>query len=169
MNVKFGQIIEKVEYNPLTRKKGYYRFLCKKEECLNEIKISSDQHALNTASGMCKSCSKHRAPFLSHWKNLFHDFRGTVVTISYEEFLKFTQIKNCHYCDTNIPWQPHTRLNKKSTAYYLDRKDNNGPYSVQNCVVCCTRCNRMKSNKFSYDEFLKFAPALKEIERLRND
>jgi hypothetical protein len=40
-----------------------------------------------------------------------------------------------------------------SRAYQLDRKDNALGYSVDNCVVCCHRCNDAKSNGYDYEEW----------------
>ena len=71
--------------------------------------------------------------------------------LSYEEFLEFTKISSCHYCTAPIAWSEHNF--KNGWAYNLDRKDNNTGYLKDNCVVCCTRCNFSKSDRFSYDEW----------------
>jgi hypothetical protein len=91
------------------------------------------------------------------------------VTLTYDEYIQFTKIKNCHYCNNSIPWRPYNSGNKKAQAYFLDRKDNDGPYSKENCVVCCTRCNRMRSNKFTYEEFILFKPILISIMEKRKN
>lgn len=70
--------------------------------------------------------------------------------ISYDDFINFTKIKLCHYCFKPIKWVAH---GKKVTAYYLDRKDNSIGYTKDNCVVCCTRCNLTKSDKYDYEEW----------------
>jgi hypothetical protein len=74
--------------------------------------------------------------------------RGLLVDLTYEEYLRFTKVSNCHYCGTNIDWQPYNKMN----GHKLDRKDNSLGYSKKNCVVCCARCNRAKSNHFTYAE-----------------
>lgn len=81
--------------------------------------------------------------------------------LTYEDFLEFTKVGNCHYCDDVIPWQP-----RYSSAYFLDRKDNDIEYTVENCVVCCKRCNWTKSNRFSYKEWIEMG---KTIKRLREE
>lgn len=77
-------------------------------------------------------------------------------TISFKEFLKFTQINRCHYCNSTINWSKHhpdCRRHLESHGYHLDRKNNDEDYSVENCVVCCNRCNFSKSDRFSYNEW----------------
>jgi hypothetical protein len=78
------------------------------------------------------------------------------VLLSFEEFLEFTKIKNCHYCDNSIVWDEHNgwRIN-------LDRKNNTLPYTKENCVVCCKLCNYSKSDKYTYEEWKAMTDALK--------
>lgn len=73
------------------------------------------------------------------------------VKITYDDFLEFTKQNRCHYCNANINWQNFSHKNKR--AYHLDRKNNNEGYTKENCVVCCSRCNHGKTNKFSYEEW----------------
>jgi len=140
------------------------RIPCKNPECIHFVSFRKDL----VTSGLCQVCSRRKAPFIHNWKRLHSDWRELEVTITYEEYLDFTKIKECHYCDKPIPWHPHTSINNKHNGTYLDRKDNNIGYLKENCVVCCTRCNRMRSDKFSYEEFMLFSPVLKQIEKDRN-
>ena len=48
------------------------------------------------------------------------------------------------------------------------RKDNDIGYVKNNLVVCCWECNRLKSDRFTYKEFIKLSPILKEIMQNRN-
>ncbi len=61
------------------------------------------------------------------------------------------QERICGYCDVSI-----SRVNGQGTlvasGISLDRKDNEGPYSEENCVLACNGCNKVKSNIFTYDE-----------------
>jgi hypothetical protein len=63
--------------------------------------------------------------------------------LTYEEFLEFTTVLSCYYCGDTIQW---TRFNAQAgnQRYNLDRRDNELPYSKDNCVVCCPTCNWMK-------------------------
>ena len=38
-------------------------------------------------------------------------------------------------------------------------------YTVENAVPCCWNCNRMKSDIYTYDEFLLLSTILKEIHK----
>jgi len=147
-------------------KRTWYYFDC--VSCGTEIKVRSD--SLLRSSGKCMSCAQKKKPFESIYNGLFQDHRKTEVILSYEQFLEFTKIDQCHYCGTYIPWVPYgvDHGKYKSRAYFLDRIDHFGPYSKENCVVCCTRCNKLRSNDFSYEEFLLIGKALREINRLRN-
>lgn len=73
--------------------------------------------------------------------------------LSYEDFLKFTKQENCHYCNDYIQWTKFN-ININGGGCNLDRKDNNLPYSVDNCAVCCATCNRMKSD-IAYAVFIQ--------------
>lgn len=69
--------------------------------------------------------------------------KGREVTLTYEEFVQFTKIKNCEYCNALVEWIPH---GKKGIRYNLDRKNNNVGYTKENCVVCCADCNFFKAD-----------------------
>ena len=76
------------------------------------------------------------------------------VLITYEQFVPFTSIYECHYCGDKIVWSEHPRKGQ-TTAANLDRMDNNRPYELGNLVVCCLRCNKAKNTHFTYAEWLQ--------------
>lgn len=55
----------------------------------------------------------------------------------------------------------------KGTDAGLDRKDCKIGYVPGNVVPCCTRCNLVKRNEFSYEEFMEIAPAIRRIDQMR--
>lgn len=60
--------------------------------------------------------------------------------LSYEEFLTFWN-QPCFYCGSEI------------ATVGIDRVDSKKHYTIENCVPCCTICNRMKSD-MTQDAFL---------------
>lgn len=77
------------------------------------------------------------------------------VSLSLDEYAEFFNQKECHYCGEDIDWFG------KSNAYYLDRKDDDIGYTKENCVVCCSRCNMAKGNRFTYKEWLELGKVIK--------
>jgi 5'-deoxynucleotidase YfbR-like HD superfamily hydrolase len=94
---------------------------------------------------------------------------GRVVRLTYVDFLKFTEIKECHYCGAAINWQKFRGPKTKWRApYSLDRKDNNGDYETSNVVVCCPLCNFTKTSRFTYEEFMILSHGLRLVQYLRH-
>lgn len=67
-------------------------------------------------------------------------------TISFEDYKKLLN-NNCTYCNGPLP----------ETKVGLDRKDSFVGYQLENVVPCCRYCNQIKSNIFTFDEFLQFS------------
>lgn len=78
--------------------------------------------------------------------------RGIGFELTYEDFIELTKTTVCHYCGQDVQW-PEFNLCKNGRAYNLDRKDNSIGYTMENCIVCCGSCNRMKC-EHSYEEFI---------------
>lgn len=94
--------------------------------------------------------------------------RGYSFKLSMEEFVALIYL-NCFYCDAK-PYNKMTNTGSsgkkiKFILYYsgLDRKDNKKGYTLDNVVPCCKRCNRIKSDLFTYEEMLKLSEFLKEL------
>jgi hypothetical protein len=111
-----------------------------------------------TSSGVCHVCSNRKRPFESLYRSFcsaakrkFHS-----VGLSFEEFLAFTKIKSCYYCNKTIHWEEYSSTNNQLNPmrYYLDRKENDKGYSKENCVVCCTECNFLKRD-MAHNDFLR--------------
>ena len=91
------------------------------------------------------------------------------ISITYAQFLKFVEHTQCHYCTAPIKWFAEGR-NKAGigrgnggSSYNLDRKDSRLGYTVNNCVVCCARCNRGKCHLFSYDEWRAMTACFRKV------
>ena len=95
------------------------------------------------------------------------------LSLTFEEFVTFTSVTKCHYCGVKIHWYPCSRyrdengkLLRHSQAYYLDRKNTDGEYSLNNCVVCCSRCNSIKGNTLNYEQMLLLRGGLRRLAKL---
>lgn len=126
---------------------------CRVEGCNNEVRIRDD---MKSHSGKCATHSHQKRPYESIYHCFKNDWRGLENTITYEQFLEFTKIGNCTYCNAEIPWRAYSILRGDylSRAYFLDRKDNSSGYSKENCVVCCTVCNKIKGSYLTHEEML---------------
>ena len=170
------KIDEEWHYPPNATRFKVYIFECKtcKVEKLRVRKLYIKKH-----SGECKRCSAKRTivknggmrrkrPYEARYNNFLRRTQYDEIKndITYECFLEFTKIKNCHYCERTIPWEPYS---SNSTGYFLDRKDNNKWHTIDNVVVCCGVCNNTKRNYFTYEEFKQLSPILKQIREKREE
>lgn len=76
--------------------------------------------------------------------------------LSREEFRKLTK-QNCYYCgaEPNNVKKPTIRGKGEYIYNGVDRVDNTKGYSIENCVACCTTCNRAKQT-MREEEFLNW-------------
>lgn len=88
--------------------------------------------------------------------------RGIGAEITYEQFLSFVN-QPCEYCGGEIIQSPYHSSKTKKHGWCLDRKDNDGPYSVDNCVSCCFSCNRLKGNFYNYSEMKQIGVVIQKI------
>jgi hypothetical protein len=143
-----------------------YHFKC--IECKDNI-IKVERKYLKNTSGKCRFCSHKGVPFLGTYNYFIDSVKRTnskrkkqkEINLSFEEFLDFTKINNCHYCNKKLIWNKH--VSKGNHRTNLDKKDSNKGYSKDNCVVCCKECNYIKGNHFSYEEFLEVVKLLDKM------
>jgi hypothetical protein len=121
-------------------------------------------------NGPCLMCGhkgprpyRRLRPFEAKYNTLVNRARHSVL-ITYEEFLEFTKVNDCHYCGENIPWSEY-QTKVRSTAVYLDRKDSALAYEVGNLVVCCTRCNYAKNRLFTYEQWVEIGKLIRSWKR----
>jgi hypothetical protein len=115
----------------------------------------------------CQSCcqshpkpSRRKRPFEAQYNGLVHRTKHEVL-LSYEEFVQLTDVKECHYCGAPINW-PKDGYGKSSSPSNLDRKDNRLPYTKENVVVCCKKCNIGKNRFFTYDEWKQIGELIRQ-------
>ncbi len=108
----------------------------------------------------------YKRPFEWIFHKLIQVSHGLQVTITYEDFLEFTAVSECHYCGAKIIWVGFPGRNiPGSYAYNLDRKDNAVGYVKEKLVVCCKRCNRSKSSSFTYEEWVAIGNIIRSFDR----
>lgn len=149
---------------------NYYVYYFNCSICNKEIKAQSSQ--LKRHSGKCQRCSQLKEPYRFIYNELKnHRNRKVEFNLTFEEFKEIISNNNCHYCNEDLFYSEHSRNWGKSItrAHQLDRKDNLKGYNKDNVVPCCWTCNRLKSNEFTYEEFLLLSPILKIIKEQRNN
>lgn len=153
----------------LKGKNRYYLYVFNCIKCNKEIKIQGG--SLKTHSGKCGRCSQLKEPYKFIYNELrVHKKNNITVDLTFDEFLGIINIKKCHYCGKDLIYNKHSRYWGKtnSRAHQLDRKNNNLSYTKDNVVCCCWDCNRLKSDYFTYDEFMMLSSTLKKIQKNRN-
>lgn len=147
-------------------KTTFYICKCTTEQCPRSATIR--KYDFKKWSGFCKKCAdkikldKARKIWsgtnLREYEALYNRFvalaqrKNLSNSISYEDFVKFTENPYCSYCYTYVNFAKF-HLGKNGWGYNLDRTDNSLGYSVDNCVVCCWKCNNSKSNRYSEEEW----------------
>lgn len=160
------------------QKRNGWVFPCR--DCGRHLWVPSST-SLHRHIGRCISChGKHSIrrvlprnrgarlrPFEALLNRLISTTKGTVnVSLTYEEFLRFTEIKECHYCGRQIEWTPyHDGKTPHPSRTNLDRKNSSRGYEVNNLVVACIVCNRSKSDHLSYEEMMQLSPYLRQIKK----
>lgn len=85
--------------------------------------------------------------------------RGIRWSLSASEYYSITDDVVCIYCNDYLP----------AFGSRLDRVDNSVGYIAGNVVPCCSRCNTIKSNHFTYEEMMLLGVTIKEIYKNRNN
>lgn len=84
--------------------------------------------------------------------------RGLHVSLSYEQYLRFTKQPYCHYCGAKLQWRKHGTT---ATRVNLDRKNNKSGYNIRNVVASCFKCNTARSRNFSYKDWYAMTKVLR--------
>ena len=166
---RFGRLVA-IEVNG--KNHSGVRWLCKCD-CGKNTTVNSQnlQHGGTKSCGCFRSEKMSIRPFeyLYNWLVKNSQIQNIPCDLTYEDFLEFTKINKCHYCEREIEWYEHeySKGRKNRKAYNIDRKNNSLGYIKINCVVCCNICNKAKNTFFTYNEFMMLAPILKKIQEMR--
>jgi len=149
-------------YTKSGRKLLVYVFKC--SDCNSEIKPRAG--CLKRYTGKCTSCCHKIEKYKVRYNLLKASAKDRNIRckLTFNQFVTFTNITNCFYCDTFINWDTSTHSNG-GKAYYLDRIDSKVGYVKDNCVVCCTECNRMKMDASTEDFINKCKQIAKKFKK----
>jgi len=77
--------------------------------------------------------------------------------IGKEEFVAWydSQVKICHYC--GVSENLLKAIGRKKSILTVDRKNNHCGYELSNMCLACFRCNNMKSDFFTEEEWMDIA------------
>jgi len=149
-------------------KNRYYNYIFECSGCNKELVVQAS--SLKRHSGKCMRCTQLKEPYKYIYNELkSHRRNNTSFKLTFEEFLEIIKEKQCHYCGEDLIYEEYSRVWGKlnSRAHQLDRKNNDLGYTKENVVTCCWECNRLKSDRFTYEEFLQLSPILKKIQSER--
>lgn len=149
-------------------KNRYYNYVFECVSCGKELNIQSS--SLKNHSGKCMRCTQLKEPYRYIYNELkLHKKKDTDVSLTFEDFLNIISQRQCHYCGEELIYEKYSRYWGKtnSRAYKLDRKNNLLGYTKENVVTCCWECNRLKSDRFTYEEFILLSPILRKIQNER--
>jgi hypothetical protein len=146
--------------------------LCKQEKPFEDFYVAYHYKGKPQRNGRCKPCQnqemhrlqrgRERVKFSVAWfGRRFQQLgmgakkRHIPFALSRAEFEAIYRQDACTYCGA------------RGVVMSIDRKDNDGPYIADNCVLACCRCNFIKSNKLTCAEMLIMGKALGEIDAQR--
>jgi hypothetical protein len=87
--------------------------------------------------------------------------RGKHFELTFDEFVSFTLLEECHYCGDHLVWNQFRQGGYQ--GYNLDCKDNSKGYISSNLVPCCARCNGGKSDLFTYEEWVEIGKCIRRM------
>jgi hypothetical protein len=91
--------------------------------------------------------------------------RNIIFKIKKSDFISWynNQKQECHYCGRTIQEVRKDKREIFKNRLSIDRIDSNKGYTLKNILLCCTRCNIIKSNYFLEREMLKIGKILYKI------
>ena len=170
--IKFGSLTVLTQLEHKDKRGTYWKCICK---CGKEVTARRD----SLVSGDKKSCgclkseatartgrnNKGRGLVTTLIKRVLYNYKHSAraknvpFLLEYTDFLRLLE-QNCYYCGM-CPTNKSYNYTKDTAFIYngIDRKDNTQGYTLENCVPCCSICNKAKRD-MPYNEFINW------IERL---
>ena len=136
-------------------------------QCSCGVQKSINGHSLRKGAIKSCGCLKCIRPYESLYNYcMFHAEREHpefVHNLTYEQFLEFTKIPTCHYCEDSVAFVARNINGLRAIRYNLARKDNGVGYCSYNLVVCCKSCNYTKGNRFTYEQFVEIGKVIRSF------
>lgn len=160
---RFGRLVV-VERETVDKSSGHYRYRVKCRCDCGNIVIKEKSALL---CGRAKSCgclqrecqkslgAKHSLPYgVAAFNATYASYKKGALNRGYEfsiskEYFKKIVIQPCIYCGESLTQEKRHRTNGMYGSFKytgIDRYDNNKGYVEGNCVPCCKRCNRIKTD-----------------------
>lgn len=150
------EVLETVRYiNP--NGNAVTKYKCKCIKC-GSIQIKQLHHLKEFKGEGCLECTEKLTskPKLSINERNYNSYKHKIESqtkhefnLSFEEFDSLV-IKDCYYCGSNpiFPERFKNEFKNRDIKYFngIDRVDSLKGYTLDNCVPCCSICNRMKSD-----------------------
>lgn len=127
------------------------------------VEFASDRTNKDGYDRRCVPCVRQRAKEKAYSpKGRYQNARSVAKRESHEWHLSqddFTALVACpcSYCNGAV----------NPTSLGLDRKDNSKGYTLDNAAPCCTRCNRVKNDHFTFEEMLQLGQTIQDIDAMR--
>ena len=141
------------------------RYECECIKC-GDIQFKQLHHIKQFQGDGCLSCTEKTPPKLRlsmeerNYKNYKYKIEkqtDKLFGLSLEDFNSLVT-QNCYYCDSEpiFPERFKNEFKNRDVVYFngIDRINSSLGYIKENCVPCCNKCNRMKSD-FTKAEFLE--------------
>jgi hypothetical protein len=153
---------------------SHIRFVPVQCDCGTQTNVRRD-HLRRGTSNQCINCRRiSQAKSLkregSAWNTFYYRYQTNAknrfldFALSKEEFKNICQ-KPCWYCGI----ESEIRVFSNSQILFangVDRIDSSMSYKIDNCVPCCSICNKMKLN-YSQDEFLAIVSRIAKKHELK--
>jgi hypothetical protein len=154
-------VLRRAENNKHNHIQYLCRCICGTEKLVSSCNIGRHSTSCGCAKRYLLQAKKRLRPYEALYRNFLRKATHDNV-LSYEDFIEFTRIKECHYCSDTVFWSEYfVYRNDSSKGYNLDRKDNAVGYNTENCVVCCARCNWAKGDHFTYEEWVEIGKLIR--------
>lgn len=153
-NKKFGMLTV-IEFINRNKKGAKWLLRC---ECGNTVIRIAGNFTRKEHKHSCGCISKNPGKKNAGFRRLYNDYRASAFKRNYrfnitKKLFKVLVFSNCYYC--NSP--PGERYKKQVVhtllANGIDRIDNTKNYTKENCVSCCSTCNKAKGS-MSKSDFL---------------